>query len=334
MKMLMFDFRDTEKEFFETNELRDFQIKFFKESLTEKTELSEDDYNNTDIISVFTLSQLKSGVLSKFKNLRVIATRSTAYSHIDTEYCINKNIAVLNVENYGSTSVAQYTIGLMFALVRNIFSAYIGIKRNEVNLSEYEGRNLNSLTVGIIGCGAIGSTVAKICKFFGMRVLIYSINKKKELEDSCEFVSFEKLLEESDIISLHIPYTEENYHLISQEEIDKMKDGVILINTARGELIDIKALYENLKNRKIRAVGLDVLECEFSNTMELSEFIDNSDSQCMETALFTQKLLEMKNVIITPHIAYNTTESVNYILKTTINNIRDYMKGMNSNRVC
>ena len=169
-----------------------------------------------------------------------------------------------------------------------------------------------------------------------MRVLIHSYMQNPELDSFCDFVSLDELLSESDVISLHLLYTGDNYHLIGKEEFEKMKDGVVFVNTARGELLDIKALYDNLVKGKVKAAALDVLECEFISTHpgELSNVIKDSESHCVETALVTQKLFNMDNVIITPHIAYNTHESVNYLLTKTFNNIRDYIKGVNTNRVC
>ena len=197
----------------------------------------------------------------------------------------------------------------------------------------YEWRNMEMIGIGIIGCGEVGATIAKIANFFGMKVLIHSYMQNPNLTEFCKFVTLDELLAESDIISLHISSTGENYHMLGVEEFKKMKDGVYIVNTARGELIDIRALYENLISGKVKGAGLDVLECEFLLTHP-AELGNMSDSECVETTLITQKLFNMPNVIITPHIAYNTNESVNYLLQVTFNNIRDYFKGMNSNRVC
>ena len=275
-------------------------------------------------------------MLKQFKNLRIIATRSYGYGHIDLDYCIEHNIAVLNVEQYGEEAVAQYAIALIIVLVRNMLPAILDMKNHKINYKHYEGKKLNNLTLGIIGCGQIGSAVAKIANYFGMKVLIHSYMQNPELDSFCDFVSLDELLSESDVISLHLLYTGDNYHLIGKEEFEKMKDGVVFVNTARGELLDIKALYDNLVKGKVKAAALDVLECEFLSTHpgELSNVIKDSESHCVETALVTQKLFNMDNVIITPHIAYNTHESVNYLLTKTFNNIRDYIKGVNTNRVC
>lgn len=336
MKMLMFDFRDTEKEFFDNNKLVDFDLSFIGEPLNADYKLTEEQKLETDIISVFRSSNLTDKVLKQFKNLRIIATRSYGYGHIDLDYCIEHNIAVLNVEQYGEEAVAQYAIALIIVLVRNMLPAILDMKGHKINYKHYEGKKLNNLTLGIVGCGQIGSAVAKIANYFGMRVLIHSYMQNPELDSFCDFVSLDELLSESDVISLHLLYTGDNYHLIGKEEFEKMKDGVVFVNTARGELLDIKALYDNLVTGKVKAAALDVLECEFLSTHpgELSNVIKDSESHCVETALVTQKLFNMDNVIITPHIAYNTHDSVNYLLTKTFNNIRDYIKGVNTNRVC
>ncbi len=336
MKMLMFDFRESEKDFFNNKELKDFDITFFKTPLNDKIKLTEEQLNDTVVLSVFTTSDVTSNVLKKFKNLRIISTRSTAYSHIDIDYCIKHNIAVLNIDEYGRTAVAQFAMALILSLVRNILPAYFDMKNHTVNPAKYEGRILSSYTIGIIGCGSIGSAVAKIAHFFGMEILIHSYMKNNEIADMCNFVSLDELLEKSDIISLHVPFDGDNYHMIGKNEFEKMKNGVFFVNTARGELVDIKALYDNLVKGKIKAAALDVLECEFINTHngEISEVMELTDTNCVESAFVAQKLFKMSNVILTPHIAYNTVEAINYILDETFNNIRDHFKGMNTNRVC
>lgn len=334
MKLLFFDYRNSEREFFENNEFKDFEITFISDSLNEDTILSEEELNETDVICVFINSQVTKNVIDKFKNLRVVATRSTGYNHIDIEACAHKNISVFNVEHYGKTSVAQYTIGLMIALVRKLLGAYSDMQNGSTIHANYEGKNLENMTLGIIGGGAIGSSVAKLAKLFGMRVLIHSYMKPRELCGTAEFVDLDELYRQSDIISLHIPYTTEEYHMIGENEFNKMKQGVHIINTARGELIDIVALYENLLSGKVKGAALDVLECEYlSFNGNVVSDIKNCNERCVTSALITQKLLALKNVIITPHIAYNTTESVNTLLETTFNNLKDYSKGMHTNEI-
>ena len=335
MKMLMFDFRESERDFFNKNDFQDIDITFIKEPLNETTELSDEIYEETDVISVFITSLVNEETLSKFKNLRVVATRSTGHNHIDIHYCAQKNISVFNVEEYGQTSVAQFTFTLILALVRNLLPAINDVQKGMINHSNYEGRNLAGLTLGIIGCGAIGSAVAKMANFFDMKVLVSSYAKRSDVSSFADYVSLDEVLEQSDIITLHLPYTKDDYHFLSKDEFKKMKDGVILVNTARGELIDITALYENLLSGKLKGVALDVLECEYL-TISNDDLADirEIDQKCVTSALLTTRLMNMNNVIVTPHIAYNTQESINKLLETTFNNIRDYAKGMHNNRVC
>ena len=336
INMLMYDFRKSERVFFKKNKFPDFNITFINEPLNENSIIDEEKLRETSIISVFRSSHLTKNVLQKFKNLRMIATRSYGYGHIDIDYCIEHNIAVFNIEQYGEQAVAQYSISLMIALVRNMLPAIIDMKNHNIDYEHYEGKTLSNMKLGIIGCGETGTLVSKIAHFFGMEVMINSYMKNPELEGFCNFVSYDELLKNADIISLHLPYTGDNYHMIGANEFNKVKDGVYIVNTARGELLDIKALYDNLMSGKVKAAALDVLECEFLSTHpgEITKIIENTDSHCVEIALITQKLFNMKNVIITPHIAYNTNESVNYLLTKTFNNIRDYIKGSKVNRVC
>ena len=225
---------------------------------------------------------------------------------------------------------------LIMALVRNLFPAYLDIQRNYVNHANYEGRNLNKLTLGIIGCGAIGSAVAKLANQFDMKVLLHSYAKRVDVSGFADYLTLDEVLEQSDVITLHLPYTSENYHMIGEKEFAKMKDGSYFVNTARGELIDVVSLYENLLSGKLKGAALDVLECEYLALApeNIVDDIRSSKSNCIASALITQKLLGMDNVIITPHIAYNTQESVDTLLETTFNNIRDFHKGFRNNQVC
>ncbi len=331
MKMLFFDFRESEKEFFNNNSLNDFDIEFIKEPLNELSVLSEEQLEQTDVISVFISSNVTENVIKKFKNLRIITTRSTGYNHIDLKYCTQKNIAVFNVANYGESSVAQFTFMLILSLVRNLIPAYIDIQRSMVNHPSYEGRDINKLSIGILGCGSIGASVAKIADFFGMQVYVCSYEKNKEISNFAQYVSVDEMLAKSDIISLHLPYSAETHHIINEESFSKMKDGVYIINTARGELLDIVALYNNLLSGHVKGAALDVVECE--NVAVSNNPLCEDSSNCVAKALIIQKLLSRPDVIITPHIAYNTKESVETILKTTFNSIRDFSKGLHTNQL-
>ena len=332
MKILFFDLRESEKEFFRENIYPDFDISFKEDSLTEKTKLSNEEYEKTCILCVYRSSILSQKVLSKFKNLRMIATRSHGFTHIDLDYCVKNRINVLNIEQYGEEAVAEFALGVIIDLTRKIKNAMIDIRKHNIDPKKYEGELLNKKTIGIIGCGKVGIRLAKIADYFDMKVLVSSYKESPKFEKICNVVPFDNLLSESDIIYLHMPFTTENYQIIGKEEFKKMKDGVYIINTSSVELLNMEALYNNLLTGKVKGAGLDILESDYikGRTKELG----NETMSTKENYQITEKLLDMPNVLITPHLAYNTKEYINYVLETTFNNIRDNVKGEYKNRIC
>lgn len=332
MKVLLFDLRESEKPFFERNSYLDFDITFREESLTDKLKLTEEELCDTVAISVYRSSILTDKILKQFKNLRVIATRSYGFSHIDLEYCMRNRIAVLNIEQYGEIAVAEYAMGLIIGLTRNIKRAVLDVLNYNVNPKKYEGTLLNHKTIGIIGCGKVGKKIAHIADLLGMKAYVSSYKDLPNFDSYCNVVPFDTLLRESDIIALHMPFTTESYQIIGKEEFNKMKNGVYIINTSSVELIDMQALLENLLSGKVRGAGLDILESDHNigNVKDLG----HETMSTQKNKNITEKLLTMKNVIITPHIAYNTIDSIDYVLETTMNNLRDFIKGIYTNRVC
>jgi len=331
--MLFFDYRESEQKFFEEHNFANYDIKFFKESLNEDTilNLSEDDLENTMIISVFINSNVTDEVISKFRNLRVVSTRSTGYDHIDIDACIKKNIALINVASYGSLAVAQFTFGLVLMAVRNLYKAIFAEKNNPDDEIVLTGRNLNELSIGVVGTGEIGSSICKIAHGFDMEILAYDIKENEELlhKYNVKYVSLEELLRTSDIVTLHLPYTKENYHMFSDREFGLMKEGSYFVNVARGELVDNNALLEFVKRNKFKGVALDVIACPTKNHPE----VNKSSLDCIETSNVVQELSKYPNVLITPHIAYDTQEAVNYILNETFNGLSDYVTGGRNYRV-
>lgn len=333
MNMIVFDFRDAEKKFFEDHNFKDFHITFFSESLNDSfvQTLPEELLEDTNIISVFINSDVTKDVIDKFKNLRIISTRSTGYNHICINSCQYKNIAVTNVVNYGETSVAQYTFGLITALVRKITKADRIMRKLEVPSTDFIGRDLSKLTLGVVGTGAIGSSVCKIGKHFGMKLLGYDINHKQELVDTLglNYVSLEELVQNSDVVTLHLPFFPENYHMFNDDVFFKFKENSYFINTSRGELIDVAALYRQVESSRIKGVALDVLTCESVclSCYQLSDKMDGKNLDCLNEALYVEKLMKYSNVIITPHIAYETQDAIDYILEKTMENIKDIISG-------
>lgn len=335
VKMLFFDFRDAEKQYFEDHkdELTNFDIVFFKESLNPETvkTLTQEEKDSATIISVFVESEVNKEIIDQFKNLRIISARSTGIDHIDKKACIERNIMLVNVENYGSTTVAQFTLGLIINLVRNIIPANLSMRYKTFCDYNLMGRNLGYLTLGVIGTGSIGANLCNYASVFGMNMLAYDINPKLELieKQNITYVDLPELIRKSDIISLNVPFTGNNYHMLGEEEFEMMKEGVYIINTSRGELIDIKALYKGLLSKKVKGAALDVVECENVSFKceDLSNKLGKIGLNCLEETLVIRKIVEMPNVIITPHIAYATQDAIDYILKTSFYGIKDSFSG-------
>lgn len=338
VKMIVFDFRDSEKDFFRSHELENFDISFFKESLNDTTikNLTQDALDNTAIISVFIDSEITESIINSFKNLRIISTRSTGIDHINKRAVEEKNIAVVNVEGYGARSVAQYTMGLILALVRQIIPAADYMKMKEKPCVNFIGRDISKFTIGVVGTGSIGIAVCKLALSFGMKVLAYDINEKKGLTEkyNIQYTNFNTLLRESDIVTLHLPYTGENNNMFTNEQFSIMKNTAYLINTSRGEIINIKDLYNAIKKGAIKGAALDVVTCEDYN-FKCKKFAQtlHNNFDCVTEAKILAEMIKHPDVIITPHIAYETQDAIDYILEATFIAISDIIKGGNSYRV-
>ena len=338
IKLLVFDFRESEKDFFRSHELENFDITFFTESLNEETvkNLSSELLDNTSVISVFIDSEVTENVINSFKNLRIISTRSTGVEHINKRSADAKNIAVVNVEGYGARPVAQYTIGLILALVRKIIPASEYLKNKNRVCQNFVGRDISKFTIGIIGTGSIGIAVAKLASAFGMKILAYDISEKIEFAKkyNVEYTDFNTLLREADIVTIHIPYTGENKYMFAFEQFSIMKNTAYLINTSRGEIVNIKDLYSAVTKGAIKGAALDVVTCEYFNfkCSNLTQTLYNN-FECVEESKILPELIKNQNVIVTPHIAYETQDAIDYILEVTFIAISDIIKGGNSYRV-
>jgi D-lactate dehydrogenase len=232
--------------------------------------------------------------------------------------------------------VAEHVFSLLLALSRHMPQAVQRTREGDFSAQGLQGFDLHGKTMGIIGTGAIGLRAAKIAKAFGMNVLGYDINPRHLLAEASglTYASLDKLLSESDVISLHVTNTPEVRHLLSEKEFSLMKDGAVIINTAIGSAIDVKALLRALSTGKVGAVGLDVLPDETA-IHEEAEFLRESfaTKHDAETLLASHALLHHKNVIVTPHIAFYTKETVEGILRTTGDNIQSFRSGRHLNVV-
>ncbi|MFZ2072226.1 MAG: NAD(P)-dependent oxidoreductase [Minisyncoccia bacterium] len=307
----------------------DCEVSFCKEKLN-KDNISK--AKDCEIISVFINSLLDKEALSLLPNLKFIITRSTGFEHIDLEYCAQKGIVVSNVPAYGAHTVAEFAFALMLNLSRNVLKANNYIREtNDFNFSKsFEGFDLNEKTIGVVGTGRIGKNLIKMARGFNMKVIATDPHPDLAFanENNVVYKTLEEVVSEADIITLHTPYTKENYHLINKDNISKMKKGVLLINTARGALVDTEALISGIKNGIIAGAGLDVLEGERDLKIENEIFnTDNKEKVDYKILVEDHLLMEMQNVIVTPHIAFYSKEAEGDILKTTIENIKGFISG-------
>ncbi len=287
------------------------------------------------IMSVFIHSQVTEDVIDQMPNLEMIATRSTGYDHIDLEACNRRGIVVSNVPRYGENTVAEHTFGLILSLSRNIHKAYVRTVSGNFSLSGLEGFDLKGKTLGVVGAGSIGLHVIRIAKGFGMNVLAFDPRPNRLVSEVLDFqyVSLEDLLRRSDIISLNAPYTPQTHHLINKDRLSIMKRGALLINTARGALVDTEALIWALDEGVLGGAGLDVLEGEELIKEETALLAEPVAEEKLRMLLRQHVLLRRENVVITPHIAFYSREALQRIVETTVANIKGFQAGQPQNVV-
>ncbi len=324
MQIAFFGLEQWEKEYFD-KELKGNQLFFFETSLND----TNDNLENIEGLIVSIHSEIKSEILAKFPRLKFIATMSTGYDHVDLLECGKRNIVVSNVPSYGEATVAEHTFSLILTISRRIIESVERVKKGEFSPEGLTGFELRGKTLGVIGVGSIGSHVIKIAKGFGMNVLAYKRTPDLMLERQLgfKFVELDILYKQSDIISLHIPYTKETHHFVNSHSFEIMKDGVVVINTARGSLIDSVALLQSLNSGKVKAAGLDVLEEEPLLLEEKDLLSKQFDKEKIMSLLQDHMLISHPHVLITPHNAFNSTEALNKIIETTLENITAFSSG-------
>jgi D-lactate dehydrogenase len=300
--------------------LKGHTLVFVDELLSESTISKAKD---AEIIGLM-LSEVTEERLAKMPKLRCIVTFSTGFNHIDLKACANRNIVVCNVPAYGDRTVAEHAIGLMLMVSRRIFDS---IKQTRSGSFEWApeliGADLNGKTLGVVGTGKIGRNVAHIAgEGLGMKVVAYDVIKNEDWAKECgiQYVPFDKLLAESDIMSFHVPLTKETTHMINTKNLNKIKKGAILINTARGAIVETAAIIEGLNKGIFSGAGLDVLEEE----CELRE--GRIPKAC-------SLLLSHPRAYITPHSAFYSKEALQRILDTSVENINAFLKGKPANTV-
>jgi D-lactate dehydrogenase len=291
---------------------------------------------DAEILSTSIYSTLSAEVLSYFPNLRFVCTRSTGFDQIDVEYCKTKGIIVSNVPEYGSHTVAEHTFALLLALTRKIYKSISQVKQFNFDHEDIQGMDIFGKNLGIIGLGKIGLEVLKIAKGFGMNTLVYTRTQDPQLaaQYGFSYVDLDSLLAQSDIVSLHLPYSSATHHILNSENIKKMKKRSYLINTARGGLVETEAILEGLNAHILDGVAIDVLEEE----KELSEEVDILSTEYqkdadLKTLVLDHVLINHPQVIITPHNAFNSTEALEKILAVTQQNIKAFQNGNAINAV-
>lgn len=325
-KIAFFGVKSWEREIIEREiaKLDSFGIGIFEKEVQTDLELAA----KYDIISPFVYSFLNKQSLDKLPNLKMIASRSTGIDHVDLNECKKRKIEVVNVPDYGSVTVAEYTFALMLAITRRIVESHQSVEEGQFNPEGLTGIDLEGKTLGVVGVGNIGKNVVKIAKAFGMKVLgvdpFLTVEMAKKI--GCKVVDLETCLKESDIVTLHVPSIPETFHVINRNNIKLMKKGSYLINTARGAVVETQALIWALNNKILAGVGLDTTEDE-STLENMSMVISNKPTKDQLQDILTFHLLrDRDDVVFTPHNAFNTKEAIERIVDTTIDNINNFIK--------
>lgn len=283
-----------------------------------------DRVDDSEALISFTTDDLSAEVLDGLKDqdVKYITTRSVGTDHIDIEHAKEIGLKVANVPRYSPNAIAEHAVGMLLTLTRKLIEADEKISRENFDLTGLVGFEVNNKTAGILGTGKIGEISVKILNGFGCKILMYDKIQKEELEekyDAC-YVELDQLLKEADFIFIHLPLNEETRHLIKKESIEKMKDGVILINVGRGPIINTKDLIEGVKSGKIGKAGLDVYE------KEQGLFFDDHSDEPLKDENFAY-LQTNNNVLITGHQAFATKKAIKSLAKTTFKNLNSWERG-------
>ena len=320
-KIIFFDIKDYDKEFFKKYEKDyNFEMTFLKVRLTEETANLTKGY---DVVCGFANDNINKETIDIMaeNGVKLLAMRCAGFNNVSLKD-VNERFKVVRVPAYSPHAIAEYTVGLILAVNRKINKAYVRTREGNFSINGLMGIDLYEKTAGIIGTGKIGQILIKILRGFDMKVIAYDLFPNQKIADELgfEYVSLDELYANSDIISLNCPLTKDTQYMINRRSMLKMKDGVILVNTGRGMLIDSADLVEALKEKKIGAVALDVYE------EEENYFFEDKSTQVIEDDILG-RLLSFYNVLITSHQAYFTKEAVGAITVTTLNNIRDFIEG-------
>ena len=290
---------------------------------------------DAEIVSTFITSRVTADVIAALPRLRLIVTRSTGFDHVDLAACRARGVAVANVPFYGENTVAEHTMALILALSRNVHRAYLRTIAGNYSLDGLRGFDLKGKTLGVIGAGSIGLHVVRMASGFGMQVVASDLHQNQLIAEVLGFryVDLDELLATSDVISLNLPYSPAVHHLLNRERLATVKRGALLINTARGALVDTDALLWALDEGILGGAGLDVFEGEDVMEREEELLAAGGGEEALRAAMRVHLLQRRENVVMTPHIAFNSREAVQRILDTTIGNVDAFLRGQPFNAV-
>ncbi len=331
MKAIFYEVKDWERLYLQQR-LQDWTLHF--EAGTVEGSATADG-NGADCLSVFIYSALNESVLAKFPSVRMIATRSTGFDHINLQDCRRRGVTVSNVPSYGENTVAEHTFALILMLSRKVHQSYNQVRAGHLERAMLTGFDLQGKTLGVVGAGRIGLHAIRIGRGFGMRVLTHDVRRDPFLADLLGFsyVPLDTLLAESDIVSLHCPLIPATRHIIGAAQLTRMKPGALLVNTARGGLVDTDALIEALDTGQLSGAGLDVIEGEELIKEEKQLLHEPHTLEQFRAATRNRLLLGRDDVVYTPHNAFNSQEALERILDTTIANLEAFRAGAPINPV-
>ena len=285
--------------------------------------------SGSDVVCAFVNDDLGSDVLDRLAagGVRLVALRSAGFNNVDLAAASRLGLTVARVPGYSPHAVAEHAVGLILSLNRKIHRAYNRVRENNFALTGLLGFDLHGRTVGVVGTGRIGTVFARIMRGFGCRVLAADPYPTEEcVAAGVEYVDLDRLFVDSDIVALHCPLTPETHHLIDAAALARMREGVMIINTSRGALVDTAAVIAGLKSGRIGHLGLDVYE------EEADLFFEDLSDRVVGDDVFA-RLLTFPNVLITGHQAFFTAEALAGIAGTTIGNVTAFERGGLLNRV-
>ena len=320
MKILFYDAKPYDIESFDKliKNYDGISIDYLKTDISKNTVRLAEGY---EAVCVFVASDVNAEIIDELskRGVKLILLRCAGFNNVDIQRAKERGITVLRVPNYSPEAIAEHALALAFAVNRHIHKAYIKVRENNFSLMGLTGMNLCGKVAGIVGTGKIGAAMCRACHGIGMDVLAFDKFENPSL-GFVRYTGLDELLRKSDLISLHCPLTEETYHMIDLEAIEKMKDGVLLINTSRGALISTEDLIKGIRRHKFSGVGLDVYEEEQENVFE------NREDDILNTSV-TARLLSFPNVIVTSHQGFLTHEALEKISLVTLDNAKSFEDG-------